>query len=85
MVLLIAPVAMADAITQELSGCAGGNVAAALNRTVTVDGESHTISEYIVKEGSGNGILIAHIAEIVVSRRANGKHCNQHHTGKKNG
>ena len=57
MVLLIAPVAMADAITQELSGCAGGNVAAALNRTVTVDGESHTISEYIVKEGSGNGIL----------------------------
>lgn len=57
MVLLIAPVAMADAITQELSGCAGGNVAEALNRTVTVDGESHTISEYIVKEGSGNGIL----------------------------
>lgn len=57
MVLLVAPVAMADAITQELSGCAGGNVAAALNRTVTVDGESHTISEYIVKEGSGNGIL----------------------------
>lgn len=57
MVLLIAPVAVADAITQELSNYANGNVAAALNRTVTVDGESHTISEYIVKEGSGNGIL----------------------------
>ena len=50
MVLLIAPVKVAGAITQELSKYVNGNVAAALNTVITVDGESHTISEYIVKE-----------------------------------
>ncbi len=50
MVLLIAPVKVADTITEELSKYVNGNVADALNKVITVDGENHTISEYIVKE-----------------------------------
>lgn len=57
MALLIAPVAVADAITTKLSGYASGNVAAALDETVEVNGETHTIREYIVSENGGNAAI----------------------------
>lgn len=57
MVLLVAPVSVADTITDTLKNCKDGNVEAALQSEITVDGVKHPISDFIVKESGGSGII----------------------------
>ena len=58
MVLLIAPTEVATDIETKLKNKASGNIADALNETVTMKGELHTISDFIVKEnGNTTGII----------------------------
>lgn len=57
MVLLIAPTEVAKDIETKLKDKSSGNIADALNETVTMNGEQHTISEFIVKESGSTGII----------------------------